>query len=186
MKIRFKALFAVFALMVAMFAPGFCANAFHTPLHDAVKDGNLKDIKMYLDAHPEWVSEKDCTAAYNSPLFYAGSFEIVEYLVKKGADIHARNFFRSTPLHHLVDLCDERVVELLLEKGADINARNCYNETPLAHLERSIRIVTAFYMDILVPRNVFSVERFRNVKGSEYLMELYKFRDKLIAMGATF
>jgi ankyrin repeat protein len=57
--------------------------------------------------------------------------DIVELLVKNGADVNARELKGWTPLHFAAQSYLPDTVKLLIEKGADINAVDFYNNTPL-------------------------------------------------------
>lgn len=50
--------------------------------------------------------------------------EVVEVLLQRGADVHARDSLGNTPLHKAVVFGAAVVVEALLERGADVNAVN--------------------------------------------------------------
>ena len=52
-------------------------------------------------------------------------------LLQHGADVHAQDKEKWTPLHIAAGNGHTEVVELLLEKGADINAKDEYGGTPL-------------------------------------------------------
>ena len=60
------------------------------------------------------------------------------FLLKKGADINARNIFGRTPLYENILLGSrwERKTILLLEAGADPNIRNAYGTTPLMYAKK--------------------------------------------------
>ncbi len=67
------------------------------------------------------------------PIHYAaklGSVEMVQLLLKHGADINARDYRRRTPLHYAVYGYSPEMVKLLLDKGAEVNAVDSNNQTP--------------------------------------------------------
>ena len=57
--------------------------------------------------------------------------ELVELLIKKGADVNLKVDRGSTPLHDAVGNESYEVAELLIAKGAAVNTQNDYGETPL-------------------------------------------------------
>ena len=73
----------------------------------------------------------------NTPLFYAKSKEIVELLIKAGADINAKNQYGETPLFFAES---KEIVELLIQHGADVNIKNKFQFTFL-HYSNSPEIV---------------------------------------------
>ena len=56
---------------------------------------------------------------------------MVEFLVRKGADIHAQNNRGETPLHLASRQGHLSVVEFLVRSGADIRAQANNGDTPL-------------------------------------------------------
>jgi hypothetical protein len=76
----------------------------------------------------------------NSVLLHASlsgisSSETINLLVRRGANVKARNEFGSTPLHRAVTLYDEKedwdIVRTLIKYGANANAENYNGITPL-------------------------------------------------------
>ena len=55
-----------------------------------------------------------------------GYYDIVEFLIKLGADINARQKTGSTPLHGAAFYGHESIVKLLLENGCDPKIKNNY------------------------------------------------------------
>ncbi|KAH9172799.1 ankyrin repeat-containing domain protein [Lactarius sanguifluus] len=55
----------------------------------------------------------------------------VQFLLKHGADINAREMDLSTPLHLAAAQGHFEVAQMLLQRGADANSRNADGETPL-------------------------------------------------------
>ena len=60
-----------------------------------------------------------------------GNAARVRELLRKGADVNARDKDGNTPLHKAVDRGFADVVKLLLERGADPNIRDRDGRTPL-------------------------------------------------------
>jgi ankyrin repeat protein len=57
--------------------------------------------------------------------------QIVEYLLKNGADINYTNKTKDTPLHIAIYNSNFENMKILLAYGADIESKNNYKETPL-------------------------------------------------------
>ncbi|HMG35902.1 MAG TPA: ankyrin repeat domain-containing protein [Blastocatellia bacterium] len=101
-----------------------------TALIAAVRAGNRPEIERQIAASPGVVNGKDdggATALHHAAGY--GPLANVELLINKGADVHAKNRRRSTPLHWAIH--DEAKVRLLLSTGADVNARQAQGRTPL-------------------------------------------------------
>jgi ankyrin repeat protein/mono/diheme cytochrome c family protein len=58
-----------------------------------------------------------------------GSLDTMARLIEAGADVNAKNRFRSTPLHWAVH--DSAKTALLLSRGAEVNAKQIEGRTPL-------------------------------------------------------
>jgi len=78
--------------------------------------------------------------AYQSPfrdIFEAagkGQVRDVEYFIKNGADVRAKDNGGGTPLHHAAwDNSNVEVVKYLISQGADVNAKANSGGTPLIH-----------------------------------------------------
>ena len=61
-----------------------------------------------------------------------GHKNVVELLLAKGADVHAKMHYDLTPLH-MPAKGNKQVVELLLAKGANVNAKNEGGKTALSY-----------------------------------------------------
>ena len=60
-----------------------------------------------------------------------GDIEMVNDLLKAGANPNQSDKFEDTPLNKVVRIGDLEMVKLLLKSGADPNKRNKWNNTPL-------------------------------------------------------
>ena len=93
-----------------------------TPLHFAVRNGDIEIVKMLLDRG----ADVDAINLYNvTPLHIAvesKKVEIVELLLNHGACVNARDCNSSTPLLLAAKDGSEEIVKLLLKHGADVNS----------------------------------------------------------------
>jgi ankyrin repeat protein len=103
--------------------------AWGTPLHCAVRmsdiEVSIKLIQLLLDHGAEINSPMGYGKI--TPLMLASggtkNFIIAELLIKKGADIHAKDSKRETPLHYAAAINgNSKIIELLILNGADVNA----------------------------------------------------------------
>jgi len=95
-----------------------------TALHFAVARERHQEIKKLIKARAD-VSVPDeygLTPLDWAFLFGAPSVDIVELLLTKGADVHARSEKGYTPLHAAAASGSVEAVALLLANGADVNA----------------------------------------------------------------
>lgn len=112
----------------------------NTELFSAAANGRHKEVVRLIntgvDAHLyQGLKVKPYEKEHNTPLHLAalnGYLEIVKYLIKKEADIDAKNRKNQTPLHLAVHNAHKHIIEYLVESGADINAPEDEGDTPLA------------------------------------------------------
>ena len=99
-------------------------------------DGDLDKIKSVVKLG----TNVDNSIDNRTPLMKASSdgyLEIVDFLIKKGANVNARNRLGDSPLILVAPNCDMdkdiqlNIVELLLNAGADVNAQDNYGNTVL-------------------------------------------------------
>ena len=110
---------------------------FETVLTKLVAENNIECVKYLLenglDVALNFGNHQDKT-----PLFYATSPEMVDLLVKFGADVEAVDQDERSLLHKEWKYKNEehndfKLIEKLVEVGVDINARDNIGDTPIAY-----------------------------------------------------
>ena len=98
----------------------------------AVSYGNLDKVKEMITSNPSIVNSQDglgFSALHN--LMCEEQFELLEYLIKKGADVNLKNNEGLSPIHLA---CYSENIRILLESGADIQSQDKQGDTPLHSL----------------------------------------------------
>ncbi|XP_072522853.1 poly [ADP-ribose] polymerase tankyrase-2-like isoform X2 [Salminus brasiliensis] len=101
-------------------------------LFEACRSGDLQRVKKLLNAAN--VNNRDTAGRKSTPLHFAAGFgykDVVDYLLKHGADVHARDDGGLISLHNACSFGHAEVVRHLLRHGADVNSRDNWNYTPL-------------------------------------------------------
>ncbi|MEG4495174.1 ankyrin repeat domain-containing protein [Microcoleus sp. D3_18_C4] len=93
---------------------GFTPNA----VVEAVRQGDTQTVRHYLDLGINANSRVND----QNLLHFAGSKEVAELLIAKGADVNAKDTFGGTPLHSAALSDRIKVAQTLIAKGADVNA----------------------------------------------------------------
>ena len=102
----------------------------------AARSGQTTTVQLLLDAGCE-INQGDnegWTALHAA--CSDNMLDMVNFLLAKGADVHARcKPFNGTPLHYVCAQSDEYLVvaEILISYGADANARDIGGRTPYYH-----------------------------------------------------
>ncbi|MBE9123192.1 ankyrin repeat domain-containing protein [Tychonema sp. LEGE 07199] len=148
---------------------GFTPNA----VVKAVEQGDTNTVRHYLDLG---ISANSRIGDQNL-LHFAGSKEVAELLIAKGADVNAKGAYGWTPLH-IAAMSDRiKVAQTLIAKGADINAwgeaqfESCYIcTTPLffARSPEMAKLLIAKGADV-------------NAKNKDGITPLHTARSKAIA-----
>ncbi len=113
----------------------FMSQCGHHVFIQACLNNKMEYIKLLL-SHPALKVDEIDPSTGHSALHLAfdrglDSMEIVELLLKNGANINLRNRDGETPLTIAVTKNSMELVKFLLENDADINLRNRDGETPL-------------------------------------------------------
>jgi ankyrin repeat protein len=97
--------------------------------YHAVTMGDRAAVESMLSQRPELVRESDeyGFTALHGVVGHDGP-ELAELLIRRGADVSAKNDMRMTPLH-IAQYAS--MVEVLVRHGADVNARSQFGWTPL-------------------------------------------------------
>ncbi len=130
-----------------------------TPLHEAAGNGHLDIVKYLMSTgvsvdgkSTSWYSwitfpfitlETDFATAYlpgwqmpihRTPLHHAclrGHLKVVLFLIKEGANIGEKDFFKRTPLHFASFGGHLEIAHLLIDEGAYVHAKDKDGNTPL-------------------------------------------------------
>jgi len=102
----------------------------------AITNRDTERVKKIIKENPNVVNLKGDDGL--TPLYYAvrvKNKEIIDLLIKNGADVNARNNIKETPLYYAIFYGnDTEIMELLIENGADVNVKSLGGYTPLHHI----------------------------------------------------
>jgi len=139
----------------------------------SVKRNDLATVRRLLSEDRLLANARETDGA--TPLHWAahdGFYEIAEFLLRHGADVHAQEttHWGGTPLHWAAER-QPVIVELLLEHGADVNARNCRTEqTPLHYCARCDDVVEVAKLLLARGANPHLVDR-KNKTPLDYAVQ---------------
>ncbi|MBD3795514.1 MAG: ankyrin repeat domain-containing protein [Epsilonproteobacteria bacterium] len=92
------------------------------PLCQAVRKDNLSLVKLlvrYIDDVNIYINENKTMSLFFNALKY-GNYDIVEVLIKNGANINEHNL-HITPLFYAIYKNDMKLIQMLVENGANVN-----------------------------------------------------------------
>lgn len=112
---------------------------------DLASRGHDQGVRNMLAAYPdlakEAVSDKSIKQVHGTTALHLAAFHghvnVMDILLKAGADIHARNVVGETPLLVATSKKHLHAVEWLLDRGADANAGSDQLYTPLMAASRA-------------------------------------------------
>lgn len=95
-----------------------------------IYNDDLEGVKKMIDADPSMLKSR---VKGETPLHIAaeqGCKEIVEFLVRKSADVGAKNNVDETPLHKAALYGEKGIMKILLQSGAYVDAKDGFGKTP--------------------------------------------------------
>ena len=134
-------------------------------LHNYVKKGDLRTVKHLVENRQINIDAKDNQGM--TPLHRATTFkkdihsDIVNYLIKKGADVNTVDANQNTPLHSVVRFSNNhKTLRILLRNGANPNVFNNKGFGPLNYAIEHNKIKT---VKILIENEAnFETENWHN------------------------
>ena len=105
-------------------------------IQDAAANGDLAEVKVLLQAHPDLVFSIDYQYEDGfTPLLAAAAhdhLDVITFLLSQNSDVNAVDKDQGwTALHYAARNGNTAAVKLLLSKKANINAKGRYGDTPL-------------------------------------------------------
>jgi ankyrin repeat protein len=125
-----------------------------TPLMNAAGQGNLEAVKLLLakganvnavtaaGGPPLQVKNGTIALGHDTALVLAAPFaspEVIDALIRAGADVNAREVRGMTPLMLAIatDRANPKTIQTLVAAGADVNAKSGADESPLEWAQKS-------------------------------------------------
>jgi ankyrin repeat protein len=105
------------------------------PLNAAAKNDRI-DVLQCLFSKGMDIHQVDSSG--RGPLHYAGSREMVDFMISQGLDVNQRDQAGNTPLHRIANQRNPDVIKALLEYGADPRLQNNVGMTPLHTVIHSV------------------------------------------------
>lgn len=140
-------------------------------LYEAAQYGKLSRVQSALDAgadpnKPDPSDAFHLTALMNA--MQSGSAEMAKLLLRRGANIGAKDKHGRTALHHAAMYGDSGLANLLLDRGADVNAAAYSSQLgkPATPLTDAVEYAQADIVDLLLKRGA---ELKRNGQGAAAL-----------------
>jgi ankyrin repeat protein len=121
------------------------ADTLEHKLMEASFYGNLEQVQQCISSGVD-INHRDLFQFSNTALMVAlnyANYDIVELLVKNGADVNIQNCYRNTVFIFACDDCNIKIMKFLVDNGANINIRNRSRQTALirASIKNSREVV---------------------------------------------
>jgi len=115
----------------------------HAKLFQYIREDREDALNGYLG---DLIMEK-----FDNPPSERRAVNHVKYLVRNGADVHARDPLGNTPLHYAEALENAGIARYLISNGADVNAQNESGRTPHELREEKREFLNAL-LDRILPQ----------------------------------
>jgi len=136
-----RTLVIVSVFFAVIFGAGFVIQVLEanktTPLHEAVRSGNIEDVKNLVDQGADLESRDFWGKAPVHLAVQNDQIDVLKYLLDHGASINARGMRGDSPLQEAVENDSMELVSYLIENGADISQGNEHGDTPLHEAART-------------------------------------------------
>ncbi len=151
---------------------------------EAAKAGNLETVKSILASDPSKLNatdEQNYTASQWAGM--RAHWHILEYLIKKGADLNIVGGDGGTAINWAVHHDNKEMIKLMVENGAKLNIRNQWGMTELhTAVWRGCINVTEYLLDHGSDPNIktnegWTVMHMAYRSGHDNLIEMLKKRD---------
>ncbi len=104
-----------------------------TNIFKAAEEGQLKDVIFLIEtgSSPNETFDKNNEKNLLDIAAEQGYFDILIYLIEKGAKLNSKSRYGGTALHCASEKGHLKVVKCLIKKGADVNAKDQFERTAL-------------------------------------------------------
>lgn len=116
------------ALMDFLYAENFSDNDLTNALNIAILEGHNEDILKILISRGAHINQGNESAIFSA----LRRQNIVEFLIKNGAELDYKNAFGKTPIFYAVEFSDFSLVKLFAENGANLDAKYISNNEKTA------------------------------------------------------
>ncbi len=135
----------VLRLRAVLAAPllAYAALSSAGPLVDAARAGNHAEAVALLEQHADANDRMvDGTTALHWAI-HNGDVELVQRLIKAGANVSAFNDYGATPMSEAAERADAHILGMLLQAGADVESPNAMGQTALMTVARTDHVEAA-------------------------------------------
>lgn len=127
------------SLLLSLWMFVVAADAGYT-VHGSVERNDLEEVAQFIQ---QGGAINQANRFDEHLLHLARTPEMIELLIKGGAEVNIENHFGDSPLLQAVYRGHHGLVELLIEYGADLNHKNRFGDTPLREAVNRDLIVMA-------------------------------------------